>query len=58
MRGEDEAASQNFIHSHLGGLETDFFKRTTIIRFGISGESMGDSLVRLLHEEDLDHFVK
>lgn len=56
--GKDEAASHNFIHSQRGSLETGFFKRTPIIRSGIPGESMGGSLVRLLHEEDLDQPVK
>ena len=56
--GKDEAASHNFIHSHRGSLETDFLKRTTIIRLGIPGESMDGALVRLLHEENLDQSVK
>lgn len=57
-RGKDKAAFHNFIHSQRGSLETDFFKRTTIMRSGILGESMGSSLVRLLREEDLDQSVK
>jgi len=56
--GKDKTASHNFIHSHRGSLETDFFKRTTIIRLGIPGESMDGGLVRLLHEENLDQSVK
>jgi hypothetical protein len=56
--GKDETASYNFIHSQRGSLETDFFKRTTIIRLGIPGESMDGALVRLLREENLNQPMK
>lgn len=56
--GKDEAASHNCIHSRRGSHETDFFKRRTIIRLGIPGESTDGALVRLLHKENLDQPVK